>query len=341
VLDLETLRLVDSVDYYFTYRLPVKIRQEEIDLILADRYNIEENQIYRYWRNRFDDQNWEYLVSSLGTWLAPFRSKHVAFLIGPTDSGKSTLVRNLTRPILPIVGYVSLRSITGYTFGLEPLIGKQIVTYPERGEIVLKNLDVINTLFGEQDYIIVHRKRKPAVTMRSLKAGFFSMNDPPIVYEYGGETMAAFLNRLSIIQIDLPESYEIVPNLTIPMREVFKFLLWCRVQLERNKWKIKKMREEELLDYLMRSTNSALQFLNDTNIVEPDPNGRVKGTELYKAYVKWCSERGIRPMGRNNFYSIVATKYHSYQREGVRWFKGLRLKESSVGSSGLDRYLTQ
>jgi phage/plasmid-associated DNA primase len=89
----------------------------------------------------------------------------------------------------------------------------------------------------------------------------------------------------------------------------------------------------------MRSTNSALQFLNDTNIVEPDPNGRVKGTELYKAYVKWCSERGIRPMGRNNFYSVVASKYHEYQREGATWFRGLRLKSSDAGEAGLDKYM--
>jgi phage/plasmid-associated DNA primase len=73
--------------------------------------------------------------------------------------------------------------------------------------------------------------------------------------------------------------------------------------------------------------------------VEPDPSGRVKGTELYEAYVKWCSERGIRPMGRSNFYSIVATKYHEYMREGAKWFKGLRLKESSAESSSLDKYL--
>jgi len=341
VLDLETHRLVDSVDYYFTYRLPVKIRQEEIDLIVTDRYNIEENPVYKYWRSRFDDENWDYLVSSLGTWLSPFRHRHIAFLIGPPKSGKSTLVSNLTRPIHQIVGFVSLGQLTSYTFGLEPLIGKQILAYSERGEAVLKNLNIINSLFGEQDYIVVYRKHKPAVTIRSLKAGFFSMNDPPIVYEYGGGTMAAFLDRLSIIQMSLPENYEVIPNLTIPMREAFKFLLWCRVQLERNKWKIKKMGEEELLNYLMRSTNSALQFLNDTSVVEPDPNGRVKGTELYIAYVKWCNERGIRPMGRNNFYSIVATKYHSYPREGVTWFSGLRLKESSNGSSSLDRYLTR
>jgi len=241
VLDLKTLRILDSVDYYFTYRLPVKIRQEEIDLIITDRYNIEENPIYRYWRNRFDDQNWEYLVSSLGTWLSPFRHRHIAFLIGPPNSGKSTLLNNLTRPISPIVAYASLRSMTGYTFGLEPLIGKQIVVYSERGETILKNLDMINNLFGESDHIVVQRKHKPAITIRSLKTGFFSMNDPPIVHEYGGETMAAFLDRLSIIQINLPESYEVIHSLTIPKKEAFKFLLWCRVQLERNNWEIKKM----------------------------------------------------------------------------------------------------
>ena len=342
VLDLETLRLVDSVDYYFTYRLPVKIRQEEIDLIVTDRYNIEENPVYKYWRNRFDDQNWEYLVSSLGTWLSPFRHRHIAFLIGPPKSGKSTLVSNLTRPIRQIVGFVSLGQLTSYTFGLEPLIGKQILAYSERGETVLKNLNIINNLFGEQDYIVVYRKHKPAVTIRSLKAGFFSMNDPPMLVEYGGETMAAFLDRLSIIQINLPESYEVIPNLTIPMREAFKFLLWCRVQLERNNWVIKKMGEEELLDYLMRSTNSVLQFLNDTSVAEPDPGSRVKGIELYEAYVRWCQERGIAPMGRNSFYSVVATKYPKIPPEKTKdkttWFRGLRLKTNSSGG-GLDEYM--
>jgi phage/plasmid-associated DNA primase len=339
VLDLKTLRILDSVDYYFTYRLPVKIRQEEIDLIITDRYNIEENPIYKYWRSRFDDQNWEYLVSSIGTWLSPFRHRHIAFLIGPPNSGKSTLLSNLTRPLSPIVAYASLRSMTGYTFGLEPLIGKQIVVYSERGETILRKLDLINNLFGEQDYIEVPRKYKPSITIRSLKAGFFAMNDPPIVYDYGGETMAAFLSRLSVIQIGLPENYEVVPNLTIPRREAFKFLLWARVQLERNKWVIRKMGEEELLDYLTRSTNSALQFLEDKNVVEPDPNGIVKGTELYEAYRKWCSERGLRPMGRDNFYAVVSSKYYSYMREKSKWFRGLKLGGRSLIEASLEKYV--
>jgi hypothetical protein len=342
VLDLEALRIVDSVDYYFTYRLPVKIRQGELDLILVDRYRVEENLIYRYWRSRFDDENWDYLVSSLGTWLSPFRHRHIAFLIGPPRSGKSTLVSNLTRPIYQVVGFVSLRQLTSYTFGLEPLIGKQIAAYSERGETILKNLDVINNLFGEQDYIVVYRKHKPAVTIRSLKAGFFSMNDPPMLVEYGGSTMAAFLDRLSIVQVNLPEGYEVISNLTVPVREAFKFLLWCRVQLERSNWVIKKMGEEELLDYLMRSTNSALQFLSDASVVEPDPSSKIKGVKLYEAYIKWCRERGVSPMGRNSFYSIVASKYPAIPPEKTKdktvWFRGLKLKSSSSVEIALDKY---
>jgi ribosomal protein S27AE len=329
VLDLEALRVLDSTDYYFTYRLPVKIRQEEIDLIVSDRYNIEENQVYKYWKSRFDAENWEYLVSSLGTWLAPFRSKHIAFLIGPSNSGKSTLLKNLTRPIAPIVANLSLGLITGYTFGLEPLIGKQIAVYSERGETILKRLDVINNLFGEQDYITVPRKHKPSVVISSLKAGLFIMNDPPIVYEYGGETMGAFLNRLSIIQASLPENATLVRNLTIPNEEAFKFLLWCRVQLERNNWIIKKMSEDKAVDYFMKSTNSAIQFLNDPNSVEFDPAATEKGTKLYDAYIRWCAEKGISPLGRNNFYSLVSSKQPSYLKDKVIWFKGIRLRENS------------
>jgi phage/plasmid-associated DNA primase len=109
--------------------------------------------------------------------------------------------------------------------------------------------------------------------------------------------------------------------------------------LERNKWVIKKMGEEELLDYLTRSTNSALQFLEESGEVGPDPSGRVKASELYEAYVKWSQERGLRPMGRNRFYSIVATKYPSYEREGVKWFRGLKLKVSGLIEASLEKYV--
>jgi len=326
VLDLSELRLKDAGGY-FRYRLSVSVTQDELDAIKEGSYDVTSNEVFKLWRRHFDDENWDYLVHSLGTWLAPHRSKHLAFLIGPRNAGKSTLVRALTTPIRDIVSYTSLNLMTSYTFGLESLIGKQLVVYSERAEVVLRNLPLINNLVGENDYIVVPRKHKPSVTIRSLKAMTFAMNDPPLLVEYGGETLNAFLGRLSIIQMASPEDFTPTPNLQTDPKEALLFLLWCRTQLERNGWQIKKMGDDEMLEYLMKTANSALQFL-ESEYVAPDPAGRVKGTELYDAYVAWCNEKGITPMGRNSFYTTVASKHRKYVREKTTWFQGLTLRQA-------------
>ncbi|MCC6014626.1 MAG: hypothetical protein LM564_02860 [Desulfurococcaceae archaeon] len=284
--------------------------------------------MYRLWRNHFENADWEYLVHSLGTWLAPYRFRHIAFLIGPTGIGKSTLVSNLTRPISSVVAWVSLRSLTSYIFGREALIGRQLVVHTERGEVILRNLDVINNIFGESDYIEVPRKFKPTIWIPCPKAGFFVMNDPPVLHEYGGETQRGFLDRLSIVftRQEVP-GFTPRKDVRVDPAEAFKFLLWCRVKLEESNWEIRRRSQEEMLEYLTQSTNTALRFLEDPNYVVKDPSGRVKGSDLYEAYLKWCTERGITPVGRAAFYATVATKYAKYEREKTVWFKGLRLKE--------------
>jgi hypothetical protein len=332
VLDLESLRLLDKTSYYFTYRLDVSLTEGELREVRDGGYRVEDNIVFRSWRAHFEDVDWDYLVDSLGTWLAPFRFKHIAFLIGPRNSGKSTLLLNLTEPINPIIARTSLRNIVESRFGLQPLIGKQVLVHSERGDVVLKNLDIINNLLGESDYIPVDRKHLPMVNIRSLKAAMFSMNDPPILYEQGGETLAAFLERLSIIFMRAPEDFKPVKNFRVDPKEAFKFLLWCRARLEDRGWEIRMRGFEEKLDYLTKMANTALRFLETETT--PDPDGRIKGTELYEAYVKWCMERGLAPMGLNNFYATVATKYTNYKRDKVVWFRGLRLVDKPKGLRG-------
>jgi putative DNA primase/helicase len=251
------------------------------------------------------------------------------FLVGPTGVGKSTLLDVLSNPIKPLITSTSLRLITNYQFGLEDLIGKQVVMYSERGDVILKNLDIINNLVGERDTIAVPRKFKPTVHIRSLKTMIFAMNDPPILYEYGGETLQAFIDRLSIVLMNRPENFTPKKDIYVDPKEVFKFLLWCRVKLENNGWVIKKMENEEILEYLLKTSNPVFRFL-ESEYVEVEPTARVKGTELYDAYIKWCSENGITPMDRNKFYSIVSTRYERYPRENTTWFKGIRVKYSKL-----------
>ena len=327
VLDLRELKIKESSsEYYFRYRLSIKISDKELDEIRSDSYNVEKNEVYKLWRKHFDDESWEYFVHSVGTWLRPERSKHIAFLIGPTNSGKSTLLYVLTKPIQPIVAYVDLRSLTSYQFGKEGLIGKQIIVRSEKGENVLRNISVINEIMGERDYIPVHRKHKPPITIRSLKSMMVAMNDPPVVLEYGGGEFEAFIKRLSLIYIKPPDDFKPIPNLKVDPKETFMFLLWARRQLERNNWVIKRKSDEEIMEILMRETNPVLKFLEESEHVEKDPSGRVKGKDLYDAYVKWSVEKGFKVVGLSEFYSIVGSKYQSYDREGAKWFRGLRLK---------------
>jgi phage/plasmid-associated DNA primase len=326
VLDLRELKLLDKTSYYFTYRLDVTLTEEEFKEVKDGSYKVEDNPVFRSWRAHFEDVDWEYLVDSLGAWLAPFRFKHIAFLIGPRNSGKSTLLLNLTEPINPIIARTSLRNIVENRFGLQPLIGKQVLVHSERGDVVLKNLDIINNLLGESDYIPVDRKHLPIVNIKSLKAAMFSMNDPPILYEQGGETLAAFLERLSIIFMKPPDGFKPVKDFRVDPREALKFLLWCRARLEERGWEIRKRDFEEKLDYLTKMANTALRFLEESDYIIKDPYSRVKGTDLYEAYKKWCMEQGIAPMGLQSFYHTVATKYTRYEPGNVVWFKGLRLR---------------
>jgi hypothetical protein len=329
VLDLRELKLLDKSGYYFTYKLNVSISAEELKAIREGSYDVRDNAVYRSWRAHFEDDDWEYLVDSLGAWLAPHRSKLVTFIVGPTSSGKSTLLFNLVKPVEPLVATVSLRSITGYQFGLQALVGKHILAYSERGDVVLKNLDIINNIVGESDFIHVERKHKPAVKIRSLKATLFTMNDPPMLHEQGGETLAAFIERLSLVFMRAPEDFKPVKEYRVPPEEAFKFLLWCRVKLEERGWEIRKRGYEEKLDYLVKMANTALRFLESEYVI-PDQNGRVKGTELYDAYVSWCKENGLTPMGRDSFYTAVATKFTKIPPDKTpdktTWFKGIRVR---------------
>jgi energy-coupling factor transporter ATP-binding protein EcfA2 len=343
VLDLKTLKLTTGQGYYFRYPpLSINITQEEIDEVRKGRYDIKDNEVYKLWRSHFDDENWDYLIHSLGTWLAPHRSRHIAFIVGPKGSGKSTLLRALTRPIEPVVASLPLSLLTDYTFGLEGLIGKQMNVYSERGEAVLRRLDLINNLVGEHDFIAVPRKYKPTTTIRSLKTMCFAMNDPPLVTEYGGETMAAFLDRLSIIEITRPEDFKPIVGLEVDPKEAFLFLLDSRVRLEENNWEIKKMDEDSMLDYLMKTSNPALQFLESDWIIM-DPSAKVKGTELYEAYVAWCKERGLTPMSRNNFYTTVASRFRKRMEEKTTWFRGLmlnpRAKREAESTTTMESYV--
>jgi energy-coupling factor transporter ATP-binding protein EcfA2 len=343
VLDLETLSVRSAGEggrEYFTYYSPLFLNKpmniggkaliERIKDIKEGSYDVERNKVYQLFRNHFDKKNWEYFTLGMGAILSPYRHRLINWLIGPPGSGKSTLLRILRKPIAPVVGCVRMHVLLTYPFGPEPLIGKMVYMSAEKGEVVLKHLDMLNQLFGESDEMDVPRKYKPFGRLQSLKTAVIAMNDPPLISEYGGETMRAFLDRLNIISIAAPEGFTPIPGLAekVSPEDAFEFLIWCRVQLEKKNWKPEKLSPEEILDLLRKATNTAYQYLTTSPDLARDPRLKIKGTELYDdLYCKWCEERGITPISRGYFYSIAAKLFERIPPEKspdrTVWFRGV------------------
>jgi phage/plasmid-associated DNA primase len=296
--------------------------------IREGQYEIEGNQVYRLWRDHFDEENWRYFISSVGTWLYPKRFRHMAWLVGPPGVGKSSLERALVRPIEPIVARASFSTLTNYSFGLEMLIGKQIIVQSERGTSVVRNLDLLNRIMGEDDALDVPRKFRSAVVIPSMRSAMFAMNDLPVLMEARGSTFAAFLERLNIIEMGAPERF--VPRRgvseEVSAEEALYFLLWAGQRLEENGEVIEKRGEDELAEMVFEMSWALAEFWSDC--VEEAPHERVLAKDAYASYLAWAARRGVHAVGRNEFYDLMAQRAPKVQegRARVPAFIGIKLK---------------
>jgi len=331
VLDLRYLELVPPslCEYWFTYEVDPKLRDSElkalIERVRKGECDIEQNAVYKLWRGHFSDEDWRYFCDAMGTVLAPYRFRLVAIMVGPKSVGKSSLLAAATKPVEPLIASVPLSKLAGERFALQPLIGKWANVYSEQLVPNLKNLDVINSLVGECDWVYVDRKHKPAIRIRSLKAMVFACNALPVITSWSAGAMEAFVDRLSIILVDRPADFQPQKNIadTVPARDSLEFLLWCRRQLEARGWEVEKRGEEELLDMLMQAQSPVYQFVAECCI--RDPQAKIERGKLYDAYVEWCASKGItRLLPRADFYAAIRSMgFREKMWKGTRYFFGI------------------
>jgi len=331
-------------DYYFMNYSPLftasdkshdgKTLQAILEDIKSDRYDITTNKFYQFYRRQFSDEDWQYFVDLVGAILKPTNSKLIGYLDGPTDSGKSTMISLLTRPIEKIVGTINSNSIKqNYIFALEGLVGKQILIVSEKVDKLPAEL--LNMLVGKRDKIRVERKGKSAVTIESLKLAIFAGNGPPRIEYMEPDTLDAFLNRLSYIKV-LPITGEKIEDIDkmISDVDILAFIMWCGWQLRKKNWKISKRSPDEVWKAIQEEGKTVKKFLQ-SDWVTFDPDARVKGTVAYNVYRRFVVEvLKQRPISMGSFYSEIdeiGAKYgvDVYVREGVKWIRGLRFTESA------------
>jgi len=279
------------------------------------------------WRAHFSEEDWGYFVDTWGIPLSPYCFRHIALIAGEKGIGKSSLLNVLIKAIEPLAGRVPLSKLGGERFALQTLIGKWINVYSEQLSPSMKNLEVINNLVGESDWIFVDRKHKSPLYIRSLKAMIFAANAIPVITSWSGGVMDAFISRLSIISMKRPESWAPERGVAdkVSKAEAFAFLLWCRKQLEERGWTVRKRDEGELLDMLLEAQSPVFRFIEEACIKQA--GAKVERGKLYDAYAAWCAQQGITKLAsRTDFYTLVRSLgFAEKEAKGKRYFVGLTL----------------
>jgi energy-coupling factor transporter ATP-binding protein EcfA2 len=344
VLDLRDLSLVPPslCDWWFTYQIDLGLSDAElrnlVERVRGGEYEVKENAVYKLWKLHFDaagKEEWGYFTDATGTWLSPHRHRLVVLLVGERGSGKSSLLAALTAPIEPLVGRVPLSKLASKErFALQPLIGKWVNVYSEKLAPTVSNLETINNLVGESDWVYVDRKHKPPIFIRSLKSMIFAGNAVPVVTSWEAGVMDAFIDRLSVIFVERPEGFKPVKDIAekVPKAESFAFLLWCRWQLEQGEgresgWKLRRRSVEEVMELLLEAQSPVYRFVMER--CARDPQAKVKRKVLYEAYVEWLKEQGITAVpSYATFYMQVRALGYVDRKWGGEWyFFGLRLAE--------------
>lgn len=329
---LEAFDFNEALDKGIVFYEPLpknfKYRDDLIRRIKAGNFNLEKEapNFYKFLKRFFDDDNRRLLELTLGWVLAHQQTKRpLAFVIGPRDTGKSTLKEILTG----VLGNrravtTSLESLHS-RFGLIHLPLAWVVLSSEKPKNIIQSERMKRLTGGETEQIEEKHKTPYQAIIRALF--MFFMNELPRIDGID----EALAGRIIIINTQNPlgddeKDQEYVKKIIEKEGEaIFYWLLNCYHELKKEKFIIP-TDVRMIMDLLKRAKTNIIGFKEDMLI--EDPEAEVKATEIYESYTKWCLENDHEALGRNTMYQHLTT-YTQAVRKTVHktlYFVGVRLK---------------
>ena len=329
ILNLEHFELTRFADAYFTYTIPARVEGSFLKALRSggvDEGWFEDNPLVRAIRRFYDEENWERLKDVLGSILAPFSMRLLAFIVGPENTGKSTLAEALRAALGPACASVPLRDIDRDPFALEPLLHARVNITVEKPDASLRNIELLKRLVGG-DTLSINRKHRPRIELRHNVLKIISfMNDLPRFERLD----SALLDRIIVIYTENPLSEEekdpsIKEALVSERDRVLEFILWCAWKLREKGWRPRKQDKDELRELLERARFPLSAWIEECCI--EDDMLREKREVLYSNYVAWAREGNVdRVLSRRAFYALMRTKYPEVKIGGEWYFKGIGLR---------------
>lgn len=257
---------------------------------------------------QFVDQLWQGDLEGIGllqAWfgycLLPDTSQQkILMLIGPTRSGKGTIMRVLRMLIGPSnVAGPTLGSLQG-EFGLQPLLGKLVAVISDarlsgRSHTIVERL---LSIAGE-DALSVNRKYKPMVTTKLNTRLVLVSNELPDLRDASGALASRFLVLPTMRSWLGLEDTQLTDRL---IEELPGILNWALEGLRRLRARghFTQPGSGAELTTQMRMLSSPVQaFLDEYCIV--DECETVTRSRLYTAWQGWCAANNIHDRGSAQF----------------------------------------
>jgi len=336
-LDLETLEPVSYEELakrkaFFTSQLRYDLDLDIINKIKEGNITPEEiaPEFHRFLTRFYEGEDLEKIQLALGYILSPYQGKKpIVLVIGPPDTGKSTLKEILQYVLSPFISSLSLDDMVK-EFGLAPLVGKRANISSEKPTLTI-NTEKIKRITGGE-VLMVNEKYRPQYPAVINPVLIHLMNDPPKFSQLDD----ALVDRVIIVRTSNPLMKEekdpmFLERMKKEGGKILHYIIWCYKKLRDTGFIIPQDRDE-VYDTLLSGRSNVKKFLEAA--VEFDASAEIKGTELYDAYLKWCGENGESALGMRAFYEDVIYygmgKIVKKQKQRALYFVGIRLKEEFV-----------
>ena len=265
-----------------------------------------------------------------GLYITPdTRQQMAVMLTGSGANGKSVTIELITRLLgNRTVANVSLQEICNRQASTAQLYGKLLNTFTDIPDTPITDTSTLRRLVdGQRSILSIDRKYQGAFTFRPFTRLLFSANRTL----RSSDVSHSHLRRWLVIPYSSSfrgkEDPFLIDKLTTPQE--LSGLLTKAVRALGNMLRRGRLSIDHNLAFAQgefrMNVDSAREFVSAE--ADLDQEVQVNQAELYKAYVEWCSEQFLDPVGSHRFNASVLeidgiTRFRS---NGRRCFLGIRL----------------
>jgi putative DNA primase/helicase len=279
------------------------------------------------------------LINLLQLWMGYMLSSRMnlqkfAVLRGESRGGKGTLLRVMEL----IIGMDNIHSGAlvdfGSDFGLEPVLGKKLLIFPDAdkaktGDRLVTATERIKNITGE-DMVSINRKNRTELSHRlPLKVVLTCNKIPPFANDSN-----ALTNRMIVFPFDKSfhgkEDLELSDDLKKELPGIFN---WSMVGLKRilsGERFEQSEKGKRALEEIMEELDSVLGFISESIRFNPYSTHRIAFKTLWDAYCEWCRDSRRPPKSRQRFAKEFASAIRARGSEpctyqGNRFFQGIEV----------------